>query len=125
MNSLTGKTIRIFCLFLAAFIFNAHMIIPHDHHQTENEVCTGGTIPASNHHGFPYHCHAFNDLASEKATICTIITNLQCFDLIPGYLNEPINFHHGYLILFPLYVGKPANTAFSELSLLRAPPSLS
>ncbi len=68
------KKIPAFFLFLAASVFYAHMIIPHDHHLAEADVCQENSSPASgkhttHHNGFPVHCHAFNDLTSEKAII--------------------------------------------------------
>jgi hypothetical protein len=66
------SNIRIFILFLAVSVLNAHMIIPHDHHQADSDFCSENTYPVSktdntHHQGLPGHCHAFNDLASGKA----------------------------------------------------------
>jgi hypothetical protein len=65
-----GNKAQIFFILLAAVIFNAHMIIPHDHHIAGFDLCSNRQIADSHvhHHPvFPAHCHAFNDLTAEKA----------------------------------------------------------
>jgi hypothetical protein len=62
------SNMRIFFLFLAVSVLNAHMIIPHDHHQVDSDFCSENTSPVSktgntHHQGLPGHCRAFNDLA--------------------------------------------------------------
>jgi hypothetical protein len=74
------KNIQIFFLFLAVSLLNAHMIIPHDHHQADSNLCSENSNPVSktgstHHSGFPGHCHAFNDLAFGKA--CYNLINKQ------------------------------------------------
>jgi hypothetical protein len=61
-----------FSMLLAGFIIFAHLIIPHDHHSSDSLSDTDETCPMTSqkpfdHSGFPPHCHAFNNLLSEKA----------------------------------------------------------
>jgi hypothetical protein len=63
--------LRIFSLGLAGLVFLAHMIIPHDHHgadayQEKDFSCTEKGDKPITDHGFPSHCHAFNELLPEK-----------------------------------------------------------
>ncbi len=77
------KHIPAWCIGLAALIYNAHAIIPHDHHfadaasgmdtgcrTTENnngdEDNAGRRTDGGRHLPF-HHCHAFNYLVSEEA----------------------------------------------------------
>ena len=65
------KYLRVSSLYLAGLVFMAHLIIPHDHHDVysshEKDIACPETAdkPATGH-GFPWHCHAFNDLLPEK-----------------------------------------------------------
>jgi hypothetical protein len=68
-------------LWLAVAAIWAHMIIPHDHHIIDNLADQEQNCPASNHENgnkpeYPVHCHAFNDLASEKAKSFHISQNI-------------------------------------------------
>jgi hypothetical protein len=124
------KYIPLFFLFLAAFIFNVHMIIPHDHHSADVDACHENSYPVSDnnkghHSGFPVHCHVFNGLASEKAVSYYIIRNTQnrafeassVFDIsVP---NHPI-----YCLRIFEVVELPVDSFILELSSLRAPPSV-
>lgn len=120
------KIIPVFFLLLAGVALNAHMMIPHDHHLSglENE-CPVSDAGTDHHSGFPAHCHAFNDLNSEK--------------IRPE--NITINIEHEFLALSCYYVTYSSELYFSgksivnhfeqfpdspllESSSLRAPPSL-
>lgn len=118
------KKIPAFFLLLAASVFYAHMIIPHDHHLAEADVCqeNAGQVPGkhtTHHNGFPVHCHAFNDLASEKAIIYINFSQIQSvssypfsksdltdFDLATTWISVFIDFNlavnHGNLKLYSL-----------------------
>jgi hypothetical protein len=125
------KLIPAFFLWIAGLTVCAHLMIPHDHHPADSSLSQKESCPASNNHtghhtGFPIHCHAFNDIASEKATVFVITDILHSpelpsksykdafvFDLNASRVNysnirEPIPDH--YLL---------------ELSPFRAPPELS
>jgi hypothetical protein len=125
------KNIQIFFLLLAVFVLNAHMIIPHDHHQADSDFCNENPYPSSktgttHHTGLPGHCHAFNDLTSGKASF--------------NFINKLIPVRE--VILNNVFEAKIAEGQFSDtrfvdvsdltvlkglpgLSFLRAPPQLS
>ena len=125
------KYLRTLFLFLAVIIINAHMIIPHDHHQANSGICQENKFPVSkegrtHHPAFPVHCHAFNDLASEKAIVYNLIKYVKYSDFIPGSVLNPADTNPliswGRISdCFVLYV----NSDILELSSLRAPPFLS
>jgi hypothetical protein len=124
------KKIQFFCLFLAISVLNAHMIIPHDHHITDSDVCQDNTFPVSKnghtrHPGFPHHCHAFNDLASEKAITFQVIKQIQTHDFIPGSIHSgrvsPVQLPWIRIIDSQ---NQPVISEIRELSSLRAPPVL-
>ena len=123
------KNIHLFSLFLSALILNAHMIIPHDHHQADSDLCQEKSYPVSNnrtnhHSAFPPHCHAFNDMTSEKAVTSLIITHFQSKDLMTGCLSDPSMFktqscriritHLNYRLMVQIIL---------NIYSLRAPPS--
>jgi hypothetical protein len=126
------KNIRIIFLFLAAFILNAHMIIPHDHHASDSDACQENRCPVSNdgtnhNRPFPVHCHAFNDLASEKAIVYHNVKHFQGKDIIPDcifnfdYPNLKLSLiRYSDLFLFAM----PVKSSVLELTSLRAPPLL-
>ncbi len=125
------KKIPAFFLFLAASVFYAHMIIPHDHHLAEADVCqeNGGQTSGkhtTHHNGFPVHCHAFNDLTSEKAIIYINFSHIQSgspdtvsksdltdFDLPATWISVFTDFNLA------------VNSGNLKLSSLRAPPLIS
>jgi hypothetical protein len=122
------KNIPSLLLWLAGAIFCAHMIIPHDHHLPDAfgkyDVCQQSkTHPEGHKHGLPFHCHALNDLAAEKATKYfigerieqdnSIITGADDFSLNPDEVLSLI----GIDPKIPIY-----NSEFHRLSSLRAPP---
>jgi hypothetical protein len=130
MRSRIFKNISVCFLWVAIVAINAHMIIPHDHHDVESTVSQESTCPASNdnsnHHPvFPVHCHACNDLSSEKAVVLMVFRNIECkyyvtpslFDLTAFKLQTTrINFFEFTRLPFKSYI--------PDLSLLRAPPYL-
>lgn len=125
------RYIRVFFLFLAVAMLNAHMIIPHDHHQADSDLCQENKYPVSkdgktHHPVFPVHCHAFNDLASEKAVAYSLNKYDKCPDFIPGSVLVPSASKLQFLLerISDLFV-LPLNSGIRELSSLRAPPSLS
>jgi hypothetical protein len=65
------KYLPVFFMLLAWMILTAHQIIPHDHHLSDSfsgneHKCPVSDSKTDHHKGFPLHCHAFNDLTSEK-----------------------------------------------------------
>jgi hypothetical protein len=122
------RNFGVLLLLLAALALVGHMIIPHDHHLVESDFLQEGTCPASNnsthpHNGLPFHCHAFNDLSTEKTVTYAVIRNSQCrdfvtisvFDLAVTDLQLPCS---RFLEILKL----PVNSFILELSSLRAPP---
>jgi len=122
------RYMRAFFLFLAVAILYAHMIIPHDHHPSDSGLCQENKYPVSkdgrtHHPAFPIHCHAFNDLASEKAIVYNLIKYVKYPDFTPGsVLNQAFtNLQISYGRISELFV-LPVNSGILELSSLRAPP---
>ena len=118
-----------FFLWFAWLVLTSHLLIPHDHHLLESLNNQDEPCPASNlphHSGFPFHCHAFNDLTSEKAITFVLDDNIQTYDasffiyfdkLIINY-SIPGNLLRDFRRPVPdLYL--------LEISSLRAPPELS
>ncbi len=116
------RKLRIFSLLLAAFVFNAHMIIPHDHHNIDSDICQNPVSGSSHHHGFPHHCHAFNGITSEKATNFIIIKYIPVIDFIADcntkISDRPVSWVKYYDNCVLL-----VNSDIQEYASLRAPPS--
>jgi len=122
--------IQVFFLFLAASVFNAHMLIPHDHHLVDTGICHENSSPshksANSHHPvFPAHCHAFNDLTSDKAVDCLVLKYIQVTDFMPGSVlySAP---HETLISLIhvPEISDKPESEGLTLSFSRRAPPSL-
>jgi hypothetical protein len=123
------KKIQFFFLFLAISVLNAHMIIPHDHHIADSGACHDNTFPVSKnghkrHPGFPPHCHAFNDLASEKAITFQIVKQIQIHDFLPGSMHGSEASAQLPWIRIIDGLTQPVINSLPELSFLRAPPVL-
>lgn len=123
------KNIPVFFLFLATFVFYAHLIIPHDHHMADSDASRKQPCPASNkeakrHPSFPVHCHAFNDLTSEKAIIYVNIKYNQSNDFMPGCIIDAADsdLHLAWITISNIFQ-LPVSSAILELSSLRAPPT--
>lgn len=82
--------ITVIFIWLAWMVLTAHLIVPHDHHLADSFAREDGRCPSSdsksNHNGFPLHCHAFNGIASEKATQYVLVKNIQNYDSQSGCL---------------------------------------
>ena len=122
------KKFPVFFIFLATLVFYAHMIIPHDHHPLESESSQEEKCPVSdngsgNHTRFPLHCHAFNELTSEKAVFCVNIKSIKSLDFESDIT---LNYNRFYFQLFTTIVSDgfihPLNSGIPYLSSLRAPP---
>ena len=130
MNRIIRK-IQVVLLFIAGLAIMAHMIIPHDHHPLDSFISQKDTCPASKdktHHpaGFPVHCHACNDLTSEKSSNLIVSGNLHYnFFVTDAVSNETrlqlfILESTIYDITDILFISET-----SDLFFLRAPPALS
>ncbi len=124
------RNFGVLLLLLAALALVGHMIIPHDHHLVESDALQEDTCPvpnhSTNHHtGFPFHCHAFNDLASEKAISYVIIRNTQCRDFVTScFFDLAVTDLQLSCSTFFDVLKLPVNSFILELSSLRAPPLL-
>jgi hypothetical protein len=124
------KNMGVFALWLAGLVIMAHLFIPHDHHSPESFGSREVSCPASghesdNHSRFPGHCHALNDLASEKALIYTFFFNFRYVYFLREEI-APTNTSELYLHSYNILV-LPEHLPVShllELSPFRAPPVL-
>ena len=122
------RNFGVLLILLAALALVGHMIIPHDHHLVESDVLQEGTCPAPdhsthNHNGLPFHCHAFNDLASEKIISYFILRNTQSRDFVTlSVFNLTVtDLQLSCSRIFEL-LKLPVNSFILEFSSLRAPP---
>jgi hypothetical protein len=124
------KNIPVFFLWLAGLAVNAHMIIPHDHHlvwsgTSQEDSCPVSNSKSTHHSGFPIHCHAFNDLASEKATSYLVTRIAQHNDFIKSSLSDLIADKFQFSGIRIIDIREPfPDSHLLEFSSLRAPPSL-
>jgi len=124
------KKMPVFFLLIAWLVMFAHQIIPHDHHMSESITSQDDSCPLSknksNHHPvFPAHCHAFNDLASEKAITFVLNDNVLNCNLFFSIVTDVFAFDMQHqLIIAPDFSKHLTDPDFPELSLLRAPPLL-
>ena len=128
MIHMRTNIINIFFVFLAAVVFNAHMILPHDHHLTQSDHCQT-TLPfhhdSSHHTGFPVHCHAFNDLTPEEAIINSSVNLFQSIQFIT-LPDEKVTEHALLFLRISFFENskKLVTISPSESFSLRAPPTL-
>jgi hypothetical protein len=124
------RSISVFLLLLAGLVIVVHQIIPHDHHTYElaaghDDSCPYSDSRSDHHPVFPVHCHAFNDLASEKAIAFVPGNNIQNSCLFFSDLTHDcavnIQIPLGTIIDFSVPL---TDSDLSGLALLRAPPSL-
>lgn len=122
------KKIHIYSLLLSVFLLNAHMTIPHDHHQADSDICqeetSAGRGKANSHHPvFPHHCHAFNDMTAEKAIAYYVIKLIPASEMIPGCI---INLQDSCISASCCKTRETNELSVSaclqDLSSLRAPP---
>src|SRR5450759_721678 len=124
------RNFGVLLLLLAALALVGHMIIPHDHHLVESDALQEGTCPVpnntTNHNtGLPFHCHAFNDLAPEKAISYVIIRNTQSRDFVTSYIFDlTVTDLQLSCSRFFEVLKLPVNSFILEYSSLRAPPSI-
>lgn len=125
------KYIPVFSLWLAGLTLTVHLLLPHDHHITDSLSNQDRNCPASNHKsghntGFPVHCHAFNDLASEKATVFVITGNIQSYDLsLKSFTDAFVLDLNASKVKYSNIREPIPDHYLLELSPFRAPPELS
>jgi hypothetical protein len=117
-----GKFLSRSMLLVALLVMILHMIIPHDHHDSEVGRIGSCTVPASNHEHpvFPAHCHALNVLVSEKILIVKSID----FHYIIVPDRSVFDFVNKDLICFTdqMHIDFFPQAVIPDSSLLRAPP---
>lgn len=123
------KYTSVFTFWLAGLTLSAHMLIPHDHHSADtfadqDERCPASKHSSDNHSGLPIHCHAFNDLTSERNRPLQIIDKLQfsldSFNILTD--NSSLILHSSFISLEEF--SKPLfETSILNTSSLRAPPA--
>jgi hypothetical protein len=121
------KYTSIFFSWLAGFALVAHLIIPHDHHIADAFPEQDDNCNSKNNHshnGIPVHCHAFNDLAAEKAGRIIIVDKHK--NITSDYTCEEVTSitHFNEAITSTHTLSDPLFTCFFSESLhLRAPPA--
>jgi hypothetical protein len=106
------------------------MIIPHDHHLSDSIAFQEDNCPESNskthHTGFPIHCHVCNELTSEKAVTLVLIRNIQNNYFVTDWISQLNGFKSISFESICIDIeSHPFKSEVTDLSLLRAPPSLS
>ena len=124
------KYAYVFSLWLAGLFLCAHLIIPHDHHiadtfSYQEKNCPASDDKSGHHSGFPIHCHAFNDLASEKFRPYNFSHNIQYNSITIHRFSDAFTFELQISCVNIIDLQKPVLDSYAlELSLLRAPPAL-
>jgi len=124
------KIIPVFSLWIACLALVSHLMIPHDHHLTEafapqEESCPVSSENPGHHHGFPLHCHAFNVSDSQRAVIYVLIKENQSDDISSVEPQNAFAFDSAGFSTIVFETGKFFPDSYLlELSLLRAPPSI-
>jgi hypothetical protein len=125
------RYIPISFLWIAWLVLTVHLMIPHDHHLVDTFTNQENSCPvshgSSNHHPLiPIHCHAFNDLASEKAITFVLNDNIQSDHLSFNSYSDSFLFDLQLSFITIHDIRKPfSDPSPFELSALRAPPVLS
>jgi len=120
-----------FCfLCIAALTVTAHLIIPHDHHSADSFLnqdknCNDSGNESNHHSGFPVHCHAFNDLTSEKLRIYLVPENIKVNFLKVSILTDSssIVFSYSFCPIREVF-GTFHYSSFGRYSFFRGPPSI-
>lgn len=126
------KNVAIFSLWMAGLVIIAHLLIPHDHHSDcsvfnkDNECRADNTKLPAKAPIFPFHCHALNDLTSEKATPSFVIcNNFPVCDLFTfSFFDSGIPKIAFSRIRFKDFQTPVIESDFLRLSNFRAPPAL-
>lgn len=111
-------------LLTAGMVIILHMIVPHDHHADALSDINSGSCPYTNqHHSFPVHCHALNDLLPEKLhnVLNYNVFNSQFF-INPHDFLKDTGEQHTAGTPFQRENDKLISVTFLSESLLRAPP---
>jgi hypothetical protein len=120
------KYTSIISLWLACLLINLHLIIPHDHHSSDlfgnkEDACPVSENKPVHNHGFPLHCHAFNDLTAEKFVKFIVSKNIQSDYISSAGISDNVRFQ-GSLVAVSDSRPNFRGPHFLDLSPLRAPP---
>lgn len=114
----------------AVLAINLHMVIPHDHHQSELFTVNGDDCPASHsktshNSGIPVHCNAFNDLTSEKTIIPVLTRHVECkfFMTVRAFDLDELCLYN-FRADLPELSSAGYDYECHDITLLRAPPSI-
>jgi hypothetical protein len=116
-------------MLLAWMVLTSHQVIPHDHHLSDSfpdkePKCPVSDSKTDHHRGFPLHCHAFNDLTSEKV-VKFILANYIHYTLFSaGSFSYTFQPEYHCLTLTIIKLDLP-ETHLLNFHSLRAPPSFS
>ncbi len=125
------KYLKVFLLWTAGLAFCGHLIIIHDHHSSmacseQEDSCPVSTGHSDHDAGFPIHCHAFNDVAAEKAVPFQFGLKVPCNNTLICYIAEnPVFGAIPVFIRIPDPIHSFPDTMPLDSSSLRAPPSFS
>ena len=122
------KKITLLFIWLTGLMFFAHSIIPHHHHFDsvfEHHQATGQAGQHSEDN--PVHCHAFNDLAVDKAVVS--FSNVSIADDFAAVVsdNDPnilVNDHSETEMIPVLQDEIPFETAFFKNTPSRGSPAM-
>jgi hypothetical protein len=124
------RYIPVSILWFAWLVLTVHLMIPHDHHLLESisgleESCPVSHKVPNSHPLFPVHCHAFNNLVSEKAATYVINPNIQTYNILVNTISD-ISIFDFQLYKITIYDNRKPFPEPSQIVLpvLRAPPSL-
>jgi hypothetical protein len=124
------KKVRTIFMCIAVLAIIMHMVIPHDHHQADSFACQDRECPVSDdngghHTGMPVHCHACNDLTSEKSVILVVVSHFESKCFIAGnsvHYMAPVLNQANYTE--NKISGNHTDSVYPGINLLRAPPSI-
>jgi hypothetical protein len=117
-------------LWIAGLTVGAHLIIPHDHHSDESFIEQDVNCPASGHEsghrsGLPLHCHAFNDVTSERLKPIQISENIRFSLVIFSILTDKSSIVLSSSHISSVELSKPfIDSGILKFSAFRAPPAL-
>jgi hypothetical protein len=125
------KNIPVLLLWLAGLVMCSHLVIIHDHHLAgtfshQQDACPVSNEKPGHSPGFPIHCCAFNDVASEKAATYSIPRIVQTNYISICGFSDSYSFEYQDCCETIFALTKPFPDSYLlELSSLRAPPSIS
>ena len=122
------KNMAAFFLWLAFLVIIAHSIIPHDHNLNDTfsfreNICHDSNGKTGHGSGFPNHCHAFNDFASEEVIKYLLTNGIQFADISINSFSDAFKLQVCCIKVFDLR-NTFHDSSLLESTSLRAPPLL-